>query len=485
MDFHYDYVANENNVWKKTFDHRNGSPYNEYSYDDSDRLTRADYLKGQTTEYEAFTMDDLGNRTGIQTLRGGGTDEYSVDSLTNRYTAIDASPLGYDAAGNLTQDKDDYLYTCDYENRITKIEKPDGPDTGSDPDPVAEFAYDTQGRRIRVFNAVAGKETLYYYSDNWQVLLSVTDESQNGSEWKLFVYGNYIDEVLRRERYFLINGQKAAAGPLVMYYLHDHLYSPAALVDSVGTVFERYEYDAYGKVTVWNGDYSTSYNASQYGNPYTFTGRELDVLDNGSLKLMHYRHRAYDTYTGRFMQCDPLGINPSGGLRNPFNAQKQYSDGMNNYEYVISNPEAYIDPYGFQIKVYTRSLDQNTFNRFIAYAGAYIFVPITTPLVAYYDATTRHCVLIIEKCDGTVLTWDFQSDGQVYHPAKSTENKVRNAKTTTVYSKHDKDSLVESNAGLMSPGTYHVTGNNCCHWVENVLQQSGISYRNPNPWPFN
>jgi hypothetical protein len=50
------------------------------------------------------------------------------------------------------------------------------------------------------------------------------------------LYGNYIDEVLRRERYFLINGQKAAAGPLVMYYLHDHLYSPAALVVSVGTV---------------------------------------------------------------------------------------------------------------------------------------------------------------------------------------------------------------------------------------------------------
>jgi hypothetical protein len=66
-------------------------------------------------------MDDLGNRTGIQTLRGGGTDEYSVDSLTNRYTAIDASPLAYDPAGNLTQDKDGYLYSYDYENRMIEV----------------------------------------------------------------------------------------------------------------------------------------------------------------------------------------------------------------------------------------------------------------------------------------------------------------------------------------------------------------------------
>jgi RHS repeat-associated protein len=269
---------------------------------------------------------------GIQTLRGGGTDEYSVDSLTNRYTAIDASPLGYDAAGNLTQDKDDYLYTCDYENRITKIEKPDGPDTGSDPDPVAEFAYDTQGRRIRVYDAVAQTTTLYYYSDNWQVLSEYTP---SGTQQAYYVFGNYIDEVLLMRR----NGAD-------YYYLHDHLYSPVALVNSSGAVVERYEYDAYGKVTVWNSDYSTSYNASQYGNPYTFTGRELDVLDNGSLKLMHYRHRTYNIYTGRFMQRDQLGINPSGAKENSFVVLRQYLDGVNTYEYGLSNPAKNADFYG-------------------------------------------------------------------------------------------------------------------------------------------
>ena len=66
VDFHYDYVANENNIWKMRFDHRSGMPYNEYTYDNIDRLTRADYLKGQLTEYETFTMDNFGNRCPTQ-----------------------------------------------------------------------------------------------------------------------------------------------------------------------------------------------------------------------------------------------------------------------------------------------------------------------------------------------------------------------------------------------------------------------------------
>ncbi len=66
----YAYVTNENNIHKKSFDHRSGSPYNEYSYDTLDRLTEADYLVGTLTEVEVFTMDDLGNRTNVN-LRSG------------------------------------------------------------------------------------------------------------------------------------------------------------------------------------------------------------------------------------------------------------------------------------------------------------------------------------------------------------------------------------------------------------------------------
>ena len=90
------------------------------------------------------------------------------------------------------------------------------------------------------------------------------------------MYGNYIDEVLV---------MKAADGN-DYYYLHDHLYSPAVMLDSTGTVVERYEYDAYGKVHVLEADFTADAdNQSDYGNPYLFTGRRLDLLDSGNLKL--------------------------------------------------------------------------------------------------------------------------------------------------------------------------------------------------------
>lgn len=48
---------------------------------------------------------------------------------------------------------------------------------------------------------------------------------------------------------------------------------------------------------------------------------------------MHYRHRTYDTYTGRFLQQDPVG----------------YVDGASLYQYVRSMPVETIDPMGLTL----------------------------------------------------------------------------------------------------------------------------------------
>ena len=73
-------------------------------YDNLDRLTGVTYFD---TLVDAFAMDDLGNRTGSETQRNTA-HTYAVDSLTNRYTAIDAAPLAHDTAGNLTRDRQNY-----------------------------------------------------------------------------------------------------------------------------------------------------------------------------------------------------------------------------------------------------------------------------------------------------------------------------------------------------------------------------------------
>jgi len=131
----------------------------------------------------------------------------------------------------------------------------------------------------RKIDSIAGETTLYYNNYNWQVLWE-TDVNEVTQRW--FAYGNYIDEVL------LMN-----ALPLLFtsrYFVHDHLYSPVAMTTHLigGAVLERYEYDAYGNCEVLEPNFAPDPDGkSDDGNPYLFTGRRVDILDNGSLKIQY------------------------------------------------------------------------------------------------------------------------------------------------------------------------------------------------------
>ena len=202
------------------------------------------------------------------------------------------------------------------------------------------------GRRIEMVDAIADMTTRYYYDDQ-RAALQTTVSGGVETDARYFAFGNYIDEVL-----VMADVDSANSVPNGDYYYgHDHLFSPlfspAALFNAAGSVVERYEYDAYGKVSILSPNYELR-TASLYANSYSFTGRELDTLDNHTLPLMYYRARTYDPETGRFMQKDPLGINPAGGEINNFEIQKQYVDGMNIYQYVLSNPVNNIDQFGLK-----------------------------------------------------------------------------------------------------------------------------------------
>ena len=149
------------------------------------------------------------------------------------------------------------------------------------------------------------------------------------------MYGNYIDEVVF-----------GWVGSTYAHYAHDHLYSPAALIDqSDGAVLERCEYDAYGEPNILDADFSKDADGlSDYDNNYLFTGRRLDILDNGSLKIQYNRNRYYDHYTGRFTTHDPLGITPNAQRPNIFDIIGQYKDGINLYTYASDRPTMDLDP---------------------------------------------------------------------------------------------------------------------------------------------
>jgi len=87
-----------------------------------------------------------------------------------------------------------------------------------------------------------------------------------------YICGNYIDEVL------------CMYGPgLLKFVVHDHLYSPVALLALGATVLERYEYDAYGNCRVLEPNFADDPDGkSDYANPYLFAGRRVDILDGSS-----------------------------------------------------------------------------------------------------------------------------------------------------------------------------------------------------------
>ena len=101
----------------------------------------------------------------------------------------------------------------------------------------------------------------------------------------------------------------------------------------------RYEDDAYGSCHILEPNLAPDPDGkSDYGNPYLFTGRRVDIIDSGSLTLQYNRNRYYDYYTGRWLTHDPLGIVPNAHFMNDFDVLGQYKDGTSLYEYVSGNP---------------------------------------------------------------------------------------------------------------------------------------------------
>jgi len=243
---------------------------------------------------------------------------------------VEPKHLTFDVAGNLTKDKDAYQYEYDYENRIVKITK--------NSQTKAEFAYDALATRVEKKDLVDSANTRqYYYNYNWQVLCSY-DNAGTLHRWHAF--GNYIDELLMRGL------NQGLSSP--RFFSHDHLYSPVVLLRTTGRIGERYKYDAYGQPTIMDASYNTR-QTSIDGNPYLFTGRQADILDNGSLTIQYSRNRYYDYYTGRFTTHDPMGITLATVRQAFFAPQYQYHETENLYEYSLSNPCVFTDPFGLSL----------------------------------------------------------------------------------------------------------------------------------------
>jgi len=129
-----------------------------------------------------------------------------------------------------------------------------------------------------------------------------------------YVWGlRYVDELILRQRD--TSGTPDGTMDETLYALQDANFNVVALAEDDGDVVERFTYDAYGKATPLDPDF-TSYTGTDYEWEFLYTARRLD-LESG---LMYYRNRYYHTGLGRFISRDPIGYwagpfgNPPRGL---------------------------------------------------------------------------------------------------------------------------------------------------------------------------
>jgi len=168
-----------------------------------------------------------------------------------------------------------------------------------------------------------------YYNENWQILEVRKDG--NADPLKQYVWhAYYIDAPAIRYYDPDTDGSSIAT----QYFTHDANMNVTALIDDTGAVIERYDYTAYGQVTVLNPDFTDDADGvSDYEQNVLFAGYQYDA-ESG---MHHVRHRNHHPALGRWIQRDPL----------------EYVDGQSVYEYVRSYPTFALDPLGTTVKACT------------------------------------------------------------------------------------------------------------------------------------
>jgi RHS repeat-associated protein len=278
---------------------------------------------------QAWTLDALGNWKQF-------TSDMSIQSRQNNQqnelTQINTANLGYDNNGNTTQD--DYGNQLKYDawNRLVS-------DTTSGMTVLASYSYDALGRRVQEVETNSFGDAVtrdLYFSAQWQVLEE--HETSTGHYTNLVRAQNvwspvYVDALVERDRDPARNGSGSLSERF--YLQQDANWNVTALVDTTGTVQERFIYDPYGKPTDASGqnvgalnvNWTTKTGGDSYGWVYLHQGGRYDAVAG----LYNFRRRDYSPTLGRWTELDPLAYG---------------ADDTDLYRFVHNSPAVFVDPAG-------------------------------------------------------------------------------------------------------------------------------------------
>tara|TARA_R110002111_G_scaffold164386_3_gene230587 strand:+ start:42527 stop:48934 length:6408 start_codon:yes stop_codon:yes gene_type:complete len=314
-----------------------------YNYDGIDRLKNLDRgnlnsLKDSINNLqfaECWSLDETGNWKNFrEDTTGNGTWNLNQDRTANKVNEITditetAGPSwitpAYSESGNMTtlpqlvDPTKSYTATYDAWNRLVKIVDSSSSNT------VTTYEYDGAKRQTikKIFSGGTLSETRHiYFSEpsKWQVIEERVDSDT--SPLQQFVWGlRYQDDLILRDKDTNGNGTLDER----LYALQDANWNMVSIVNTSGTVQERYNYDAYGTPGFWDASFS-SRTSSSFDWHTLFAGYCWD----SDVKLFQVRNRVFGSHLGTWLQRDPL----------------HYIDSTNLYQYVNSNPLNLIDPLG-------------------------------------------------------------------------------------------------------------------------------------------
>jgi RHS repeat-associated protein len=315
FDYTYDKVGT-----RKTKADRNGS-YT-YTYDTLNRLTDA-INPLSSNPLESYSYDPVGNRT--------NSNQNGPSSFNQANQLLEDANFNYqyDNNGNLIRKTNRATsaftsYEYDAENRLVRVVN-----NGT----AINYRYDGLGRRVEKEIIDAGTRMTRYVYDNEDILLELDGSNNIVAR---YTHGPSIDEPLIMEK-----------GGASFFYHADGLGSITEISDADGTVKQRYAYSSFGGIE--------SKLDLNFVQPYAFTARELDP----ETELHFYRARTYDSFTGRFLQEDP--ILHAGNSQALYGLPALVSDPLllHTYAYVRNEPVDNVDPLGLAMIMRTGGLNGN------------------------------------------------------------------------------------------------------------------------------
>ncbi|XP_053392818.1 uncharacterized protein LOC123564214 isoform X2 [Mercenaria mercenaria] len=293
--FNYSYSSRNRRIAVETLD---GTW--KFKYDRAGQVISMTDPNGNTTDY---TYDNRKNR---KIVSKNGMDDHNTVNEMNQYIKYGTSYLRYDRNGNVIEKNstNQERYTFDEDNRIIKYH--------SDKN-QCDFYYDALGNlQSKICNGIV-TDFLIDPRGSYNMDILEQIETEDGKEQRIqFFHGG--------EGIGLI-AAKHGDGRMD-FFMYDPLGSVVNILNKDGALLNSYVRNPFGEIL---------HSSEAVKSMFTFIG-QWGVLDIEEMPGIYFmRSRLYDSYLGRFISTDPLGLK---------------AQSKNFYAYCSNNPVHFNDPRG-------------------------------------------------------------------------------------------------------------------------------------------